>query len=78
MLEVLFLILLPLTGIAFLVIDTFSGITIDPAAILEQANNFIHMLEEKRDLNYSPENLTFIPKAGSTYYKYLPTASTRS
>ncbi|MDD3957039.1 MAG: AI-2E family transporter, partial [Proteiniphilum sp.] len=33
-LEVLFFILLPLTGIAFLIIDTFSSITIDPEAIL--------------------------------------------
>ncbi|HHU96281.1 MAG TPA: AI-2E family transporter [Petrimonas sp.] len=71
-LEVLFLILLPLTGIAFLVIDTFSGITIDPAAILEQANNFIHMLEEKLGFKlFTPENLTFIPKAGSNLLQIL-------
>ena len=34
-LEVLIFILIPLTGITLLVIDTFSGITIDPNAILK-------------------------------------------
>lgn len=71
-LEVLFLILIPLTGIAFLVIDTFSGITIDPEAILEQVNNFIDSLEEKLGFNlFTPENLTFIPKAGSNLLQIL-------
>ncbi len=71
-LEVLFLIILPLTGIAFLVIDTFSGITIDPEAILEQANNFIDSLEEKLGFNFfTPENLALIPRAGSNLLQIL-------
>ncbi|MGI6573058.1 MAG: AI-2E family transporter [Fermentimonas sp.] len=71
-LEVLFLILIPLTGIAFLVIDTFSGITIDPEAILEQVNNFITSLEEKLGFNFfTPENLAIIPRAGSNLLQIL-------
>ncbi len=71
-LEVLFLILLPLTGIAFLVIDTFSGITIDPEAILEQLYSFIDSLEEKLGFNFfTPENLALIPRAGSNLLQIL-------
>ena len=49
-LEVLFFILIPLTGIAFLIIDTFSGITIDPEAILARVNSFVDMIGRKLDL----------------------------
>src|SRR5690606_11942963 len=71
-LEVLFFILIPLTGIAFLVIDTFSGITIDTEAILTQVNNFVDTLEERLGFNlFSPENLAALPKAGSNILQAL-------
>ncbi|MEN6322027.1 MAG: AI-2E family transporter [Proteiniphilum sp.] len=71
-LEVLFFILLPLTGIAFLIIDTFSGITIDPEAILAKVNDFIALLEEKVGFNiFTPENLAAIPRAGSNILQAL-------
>ena len=49
LLEVLIFILIPLTGLAFLVIDTFSGIAIDPKAILSQVTDFAHSIENKLD-----------------------------
>jgi len=71
-LEVLFFILIPLTGIAFLVIDTFSGITIDPGAILAKVNDFITLLEEKIGFNiFTPENLSVIPRAGTNILQAL-------
>jgi predicted PurR-regulated permease PerM len=72
LLEVLFFILIPLTGIAFLVIDTFSGITIDPEAILAQVNTFVDSLEERLGFNlFTPENLAMIPKAGTNILQVL-------
>jgi len=72
LLEVLFLILIPLTGIAFLVIDTFSGITIDPEAILAQVNTFVESLETRLGFNlFTPENLAIIPKAGTNILQIL-------
>ncbi len=71
-LEVLIFILLPLTGITFLVIDTFSGITIDPEAILRQVNDFVDSLEERLGFNFfTPENLAIIPRAGSNLLQVL-------
>lgn len=71
-LEVLIFILLPLTGITFLVIDTFSGITIDPAVIMHQVNDFVDMLEERLGFNiFTPENLAIIPRAGSNLLQIL-------
>ena len=71
MLEVLIFIL-PLTGITFLVIDTFSGITIDPEAILRQVNDFVDSLEERLGFNFfTPENLAIIPRAGSNILQLL-------
>ncbi len=71
-LEVLFFILLPLTGIAFLVIDTFSGITIDPEAILARVNSFVDLLEEKLGFDiFTPENLAVIPRAGTNILQAL-------
>ena len=70
--EVLFFILLPLTGIAFLIIDTFSSITIDPEAILASVNSFVAMLEEKLGFDiFTPENLAVIPRAGSNILQAL-------
>ena len=71
-LEVLFFILIPLTGLAFLVIDTFSGISIDPQAILNEVNDFIHSLEELLGFNFfTPENLSGLPKFGTDLLQVL-------
>jgi len=72
LLEVLFLILIPLTGLAFLVIDTFTGITIDPEAILAKVNTFVESLETRLGFNlFTPENLSMIPKAGTNILQVL-------
>ena len=71
-LEVLFFILLPLTGLTFLVIDTFSGISIDPEAILGNINDFIYSVEEKIGFNlFTPENLSVLPRAGTNILQIL-------
>lgn len=65
-LEVLFFILIPLTGLTLLVIDTFSGISIDPQLILNGINDFIHSVEERLGFNFfTPENLSGLPKIGT-------------
>lgn len=70
--EVLILFLIPLTGMAFLVIDTFSGISIDPEAIMQQINDFINSVEEKIGFElFTPENLAALPKAGSNLLQIL-------
>jgi predicted PurR-regulated permease PerM len=69
---VLIFILIPLTGIAFLVIDTFSSITIDPEVILGQINDFINFLEAKLGFNiFTPENLSALPRAGTNILQIL-------
>lgn len=69
---VLIFILIPLTGIAFLVIDTFSSITIDPEVILDQINDFINSLEAKLGFNiFTPENLSALPRAGTNILQIL-------
>lgn len=71
-LEVLFFILIPLTGLTFLVIDTVSGISINPEAILRQFNEFVDNLEEKLGFNiFTPENLAALPRAGSNILQVL-------
>lgn len=71
-LEVLIFILLPLTGLVFLVIDTFSGISINPEAILAGINDFIHSVEEKVGFNlFTPENLSVLPRAGTNILQIL-------
>lgn len=71
-LEVLFFILLPLTGLTFLVIDTVSGISINPHALMEQINDFIDNMEERLGFNiFTPENLAALPKAGSNILQVL-------
>ncbi|HBG57005.1 MAG TPA: AI-2E family transporter, partial [Porphyromonadaceae bacterium] len=63
---------IPLTGLAFLVIDTFSGITIDPEAILAKVNDFVDSLEERLGFNiFTPENLAAIPRAGTNILQAL-------
>ncbi len=71
-LEVLIFILLPLTGIVLIVIDTFSGITIDPEAIMRQFNEFIESVEDRIGFDiFTPENLAIIPKAGTNILQVL-------
>lgn len=71
-LEVLFFILIPLTGLTFLVIDTVSGISINPGALLQQFNEFVDTLEERLGFNiFTPENLAALPKAGSNILQVL-------
>ena len=71
-LEALLLFLGPLTGIAFLVIDTVSGISIDPKAIIENFNNFVKMIEERLDFDlFTPENLSSLPKLGGNILQSL-------
>ncbi|RNC65496.1 AI-2E family transporter [Proteiniphilum sp. X52] len=71
-LEVLFFILLPLTGLTFLVIDTVSGISINPEAILIRFNEFVDTLEERLGFNiFTPENLSALPRAGSNILQML-------
>lgn len=71
-LEVLFFILLPLTGLTFLVIDTVSEISINPEAILRQFNEFVDNLEERLGFNiFTPENLAALPRAGSNILQVL-------
>lgn len=71
-LVVLIFILLPLTGLTFLVIDTFSGISINPEAILGSVNEFIHSIEEKIGFNlFTPENLSVLPRAGTNVLQIL-------
>jgi len=66
MLEVLFFILIPLTGLTLLVIDTFSGITFDPQVILDDVSAFILSIEERLGFNlFTPENLSGLPKIGT-------------
>lgn len=72
MLEVLFFILIPLTGLTFLVIDTVSGISINPEAILRQFNEFVDTLEERLGFNiFTPANLAALPRAGSNILQAL-------
>ncbi|MBZ4652311.1 MAG: putative rane protein [Proteiniphilum sp.] len=72
MLEVLIFILIPLTGLTLLVIDTFSGITIDPQAILDNVNAFILSLEERLGFNlFTPGNLSGLPKLGTDLLQIL-------
>lgn len=71
-LVVLIFILIPLTGIALMVIDTFSSVTINPEAILEQVNDFINSLEERLGFNiFTPENLSALPRAGTNIIQIL-------
>ena len=71
-LEVLVFILLPLTGLVFLVIDTVSGITINPELMMRDINDFIHSLEERIGFNlFTPENLSALPRAGTNILQML-------
>ncbi len=71
-LEGLLFFLIPLTGVAFLVIDTVTGITIDPREVIENVNSFIASLESKLDFKiFTPENLSSLPKIGGNILQSL-------
>ncbi|MDO5663812.1 MAG: AI-2E family transporter [Bacteroidia bacterium] len=73
--EALLLFLGPLTGIAFLVIDTISGISIDPKAIIDSFNNFVQMIEDKLNFEiFTPDNLSSLPKLGGNILQSLGTS----
>ncbi|WP_436415338.1 AI-2E family transporter [Petrimonas sp.] len=70
----LLLFLGPLTGLAFLVADTISGISINPKEIIDSINNFIKAIEERLDFDiFTPENLASLPKIGGNILQSLGT-----
>lgn len=71
-LEGLLFFLVPLTGVAFLVIDTVTGITIDPKEVLDGINSFIASLEDKLEFKiFTPDNLSSLPKIGGNILQSL-------
>ncbi|WP_352421292.1 AI-2E family transporter [Proteiniphilum sp.] len=65
-------ILIPLTGFGFLVADTISGISIDPAQIMRTMREFSDSVEERFGFTlFTPENLAFVPRAGSSIMQTL-------
>ncbi len=76
-LATLIFVLIPLTGIGFLAADTISGINIDPAAITAAINNIASDIEKRLDIRvFTPENLSFVPKAGTSLMQTLVTGLT--
>lgn len=70
--EALLFFLIPLTGITLLVIDTLSGITLDPEAIRIQLTEFASKMEDKLGFEvFTPENLSAIPRAGTNILQAL-------
>ncbi len=73
----LIFILIPVTGIGFLAADTISGIEIDPAAITTALNDFARNVEERLDIRvFTPENLSFVPRAGTSIMQTLASGLT--
>lgn len=71
-LEALIFFLVPITGIAILVIDTVSEVTIDPEAIRANIYDFVVMLEERLGFEiFTPENLSFIPRMGTNLLQMI-------
>lgn len=65
-------ILIPLTGFGFLAVDTISGISIDPAQIIRSMREFSDIVEERIGITlFTPENLSFVPRAGSSIMQSL-------
>lgn len=76
-LATLIFILIPFTGIGFLAADTISGIEIDPAAITTAINDFAQNVEERLGIHvFTPENLSFVPRAGTSIMQTLVTGLT--
>lgn len=71
-LETLLFFLIPLTGIAFLVIDTLSGITINPQEIIQEIAGFAQTMEDKIGFKiFTPENLSYLPQIGTNLVQLL-------
>jgi len=66
-------ILIPFTGIGFLVADTISGIKIDPAQIMTSITDFANTIEERFGIVITPEDLSFIPQAGTSVMQTVAT-----
>lgn len=62
-----FFILIPVTGIGFLVADTISGISIDPTEITIAVNNFANKVESLFGIEIlTQDNLAHVSQAGTT------------
>lgn len=71
-LEALLFFLGPITGITLLVIDTLSGVTLDPEIIKSQVTELTSTLEEKLGFRiFTPENLSTLPKMGTNLLQAL-------
>lgn len=76
MLEALLFILIPLTGIGFLVADTVSGITIDPQQIKSTIDSLIASIEERLKMDvFATDNLTSVTKFSSTIMQTLASSA---
>lgn len=65
-------ILIPFTGFSFLAADTISGINIDPARVIRSMKEFSDNIEERTGFTlFTPENLSFVPRAGSNIMQAL-------
>lgn len=69
-----FFILIPFTGFGFLAADTISGISIDPAQVMRSMRELSENIEERIGISlFTPENLSFVPRAGSSIMQTLVT-----
>lgn len=65
-------ILIPLTGFGLLAADTISGISIDPAKLMSTMRELSNKLDEYTGITlFTPENLSFVPRAGSSIMQSL-------
>ncbi len=65
-------ILIPFTGIGFLVADTISGINIGPAQIIDAITDFAKSIEKRFNIAvFTPENLSFVPRASTSIMQTL-------
>ena len=65
-------ILIPLTGIGFLVADTVSSINIDPDAISEAIDDFAYAIESRTGMEvFTPQNFSIVPQAGGSLMQTL-------
>ena len=71
-LEALLFFLVPITGITLLVVDTISGISIDPTAIMNSITETIDLIEERVGFQiFTPENLSIVPRMGGNLLQSL-------
>lgn len=66
------LFLIPLTGMALLIIDTLSGFSFDPRAVIEGITDTIAWIEEKVDFEiFTPDSFSFLPAMGTNIIQSL-------